>query len=74
MKFPNKAQVEGVRKAYPKGTRVELVSMSDPYTTLKTGDLGTVAFVDDIATVFVNWDNGSTLGVVYNEDAIKSEK
>ena len=30
-----------------------------------------VDFVDDIGTVFVNWDNGSRLGVVYGEDVIK---
>jgi hypothetical protein len=51
--------------------RVELITMSDPYTTLRPGDQGTVDFVDDTATVFVFWDKGSTLGVVYGEDAIK---
>jgi hypothetical protein len=71
MRFPNKAQVEQVRETYPKGTRVELVSMSDPYTTLKPGDLGTVDAVDDAGSVFVNWDNGSTLAAVYGVDAIK---
>lgn len=72
MMFPNKETVERVRKQYPKGTRVELISMNDPYSTLKSGDQGTVDFVDDTATVFVNWDNGSTLGVVFGEDIIKS--
>ena len=71
MMFPNKEIVDRVRKQYPKGTRVELISMNDPYSTLKPGDQGTVDFVDDTATVFVLWDNGSTLGVVYGEDAIK---
>lgn len=71
MMFPNKETVDLVRKQYPKGTRVELISMNDPYSTLKPGDQGTVDFVDDTATVFVNWDNGSTLGVVYGEDSIK---
>lgn len=68
MMFPNKETVERVRRQYPKGTRVELVSMSDPYTTLKSGDKGTVDFVDDTATIFIRWDNGSGLGVVYGED------
>lgn len=72
MMFPNKETVDRVRKQYPKGTRVELISMNDPYSTLKPGDQGCVDFVDDTATVFVNWDNGSTLGVVFGEDAIKS--
>jgi hypothetical protein len=71
MTFPSKATVERVRAQYPQGTRVELVSMSDPYTTLKSGDKGTVNFVDDTASVFVNWDDGSTLGVVYGEDSIR---
>lgn len=69
--FPNKEAVERVRRQYPKGTRVELVSMSDPYTALKPGDKGTVDFVDDTATIFVRWDNGSGLGVVYGEDSVK---
>ena len=71
MKLPNKEQVERVRKTYPQGARVELVSMSDPYATLRPGDLGTVNFVDDTGTVFVNWDCGSTLGVVYDVDQIR---
>lgn len=29
MKFPNKGTVEKLRKVYPVGTRVELVSMDD---------------------------------------------
>nr|WP_077975405.1 DUF4314 domain-containing protein [Dehalococcoides mccartyi] len=69
--FPNKAVVEARRSRYAKGARVELVSMSDPYTTLKPGDRGTVIFVDDTGTVFADWDNGSTLGAVYGEDEIR---
>lgn len=69
--FPNQETVERVRKQYPKGTRVELVSISDPYTDLKPGDKGTVIFVDDTATIFVKWSNNSTLGAVYGEDVIR---
>ena len=71
MRFPSKEQVERMRLAYPIGTRVELVAMSDPYTTLKPGALGTVDFVDSTGTVFCIWDNGSTLGAVYGEDVIR---
>lgn len=70
MMFPGKEIVERVRRQYPQGTRVELVAMSDPYSTLKPGDKGTVDFVDDTATIFVNWDNGSGLGVVYGVDRV----
>jgi hypothetical protein len=70
-KFPSKETVERIRKQYPSGTRVELVSMNDPYSKLKSGDQGTVNFVDDIGTVFINWDCGSTLGAAYREDVIR---
>lgn len=45
--------------------------MCDPYARLKPGDKGTVTVVDDIGTVFVQWDIGSVLGVVYAEDNIR---
>ena len=69
--FPSKETVERIRRMYPKGTRVELISMSDPYTKLRPGDKGTVSMVDDIGTVFVKWDCGSGLGVAYGEDHIR---
>ncbi|MBS4010682.1 MAG: DUF4314 domain-containing protein [Roseovarius sp.] len=69
--FPSKDTVERLRKEYPHGTRVELVRMNDPYSRLKPGDKGTVDFVDDSGTLFCIWDSGSTLGVVYGEDAVK---
>jgi hypothetical protein len=48
--FPPKKIVEQLRQSYPKGTRVELVKMDDPYTGLRPGDKGTVDFVDDSGT------------------------
>jgi len=45
--------------------------MNDPYTKLVPGDQGTVQFIDDIGTIFVNWDCGSGLGVAYGEDIIR---
>jgi len=70
-KFPAKEVVARLRKEYPHGTRVELVRMNDPYSRLKPGDQGTVDFVDDTGTLFCIWDSGSTLGVVYGEDAVR---
>ena len=69
--FPSRETVERLRQQYPKGTRVELISMDDPHMKLKLGERGTVSVVDDIGTVFVNWDCGSNLGVVYGEDHIR---
>ena len=53
---------------YTAGTRVMLIRMSDSYTNLRQGDRGTVTLVDDIGTIHVNWDCGSSLGVVFGED------
>lgn len=69
--FPSKDTVEHLRKQYPSGTRVELVHMNDPYSKLRPGDQGTVDFVDDTGTIFCSWDSGSSLGVVYGEDAVR---
>ena len=44
--------------------------MDDPYCQdLKPGMLGTVMQVDDIGTIHVSWDCGSSLGVVFGEDS-----
>ena len=69
--FPSKEVVERLRRMYPIGTRIELVSMNDPYTKLVPGDQGTVELVDDIGTIHVRWDCGSGLDVAYGEDVIR---
>ena len=69
--FPNRETVARVRQMYPVGCRVELISMDDPYSKRKPGDRGTVDVVDDTGTVFVRWDNGSGLGIVYGVDRIR---
>jgi len=63
--------LEARRAKYKPGTRVELVRMEDPYTTLKPGDRGTVDLVDDIGSVAITWDIGSTLGAAYRADEIR---
>ncbi len=70
-RFPDQKTVERIREMYPGGTRVELVQVDDPYSRLKPGDRGTVHSVDDTATVFVDWDCGSGLGVVYGIDRVR---
>ena len=46
--------------------------MDDPYNKkLVPGCRGTVRWVDDWGTIHVNWDCGSSLGVVYGEDSCR---
>ena len=51
-----------------KGRRVRLVSTSDPYTRLRSGEQGTAQYVDDAGTLHVQWDDGSHLGMVPGHD------
>ena len=53
-----------------KGRRVEAVVVEDG-KSVPRGTQGTVAFVDDIGTIHVSWDNGSTLGVIPGVDKYK---
>jgi hypothetical protein len=69
--FPSKETVLRLKEQYPPGTRVELIYMDDPYSKLKPGDQGTVSFVDDIGTIHINWDSGSSLGAAYGVDMIR---
>ena len=64
-------RAEMVKKQFPQGTRIELVSMNDPYSPVPSGMRGTVDCVDDIGTIFPTWDNGSSLGLVYGEDSFR---
>ncbi|MBQ9850133.1 MAG: DUF4314 domain-containing protein [Clostridia bacterium] len=70
MKTIPKETLAMLREKYPTGTRVELVHMDDPYTSLTTGDKGTVRFIDDMGTIHISWDCGSSLGAVYRVDII----
>ncbi|MDD4546138.1 MAG: DUF4314 domain-containing protein [Oscillospiraceae bacterium] len=60
-----------IKEMYPKGTRIELISMNDPYAPVPPGTRGTVNFVDDIGTVFPKWDNDRSLGIVPGEDSFR---
>ena len=62
--------VERLRREYPVGCRVELVRMDDVRAP-PIGTKGTVRGVDDIGSIMVRWDSGSSLSVCYGEDACR---
>ncbi len=68
--FIRKEILKKLRKQYPPGTRVELIRMEDIQAP-PTGTQGTVIGVDDIGSIMVSWDNGSSLSVVYGEDSCR---
>lgn len=64
-----KSLINSMREVYKVGARVRLVQMDDPQAP-PVGTEGTVLFVDDIGTIHIAWDNGSSLGAAFGEDVI----
>ena len=62
-----KKQLAELRTTYPKGTRIELLKMDD-FQAPPLVTKGTVVGVDDIGSILVHWDNGSSLNLIYGED------
>lgn len=50
------------------GKKVKLIKMVDPYTDLKSGDMGVIDFVDDAGQIQVSWENGSKLALIPGVD------
>lgn len=66
-------QAEILKEQYPIGTRIMLKQMDDIQAP-PFGTLGTVQGVDDIGSILVQWDNGSTLSVTEVDEIIKLGK
>lgn len=63
-----KAELLVLREMYPEGTQVICLQCEDEYHSIKKGTRGTVTTVDDIGTIHVHWEDGSSLGIVYGVD------
>ena len=61
--------VKFLKEQYPKGTRIRLNSMSDPYAPVEPGTEGSVEMVDDSGQLLMKWDNGRTLALIPGEDS-----
>lgn len=67
MKIKSQAEIEMLRKIYPKGTKIILDHMDDMQAP-PTGTHGTVIHVDDIGQIHVKWETGSGLALIPDED------
>ena len=67
MRIISKERLHHLRETYSVGCRVELLRMDDIQAPV-IGTKGTVIGVDDIGSIMVSWDTGSSLSVVYGED------
>jgi hypothetical protein len=61
--------VVNLKKMYPPGTRIRLIHMGDDEPTpVPDGTTGIVSYVDDVGTIHMTWDNGSSLGLIPDVD------
>lgn len=66
------SQIQAIKEAYKKGTRVMLIEMHDPILDpVPEGTCGTVDFVDDAGQIHMRWDNGRTLAILPFLDLFK---
>ena len=63
----NRESVERIRNRYRAGTRIMLDYMED-IQAVTAGTKGTVDHVDDMGTIHIKWDNGSSLGICLDTD------
>lgn len=68
MKHPTEKELTALREKYPTGTIVKLISMNDVQSP-PVGTIGEVTLIDDMGSVHVNWQNGSTLALIPNVDS-----
>lgn len=69
----SREELKKLREEYPVGCTVELLEMNDVQAP-PIHTKGVVRHVDDIGTIFVNWETGSGLGVAYGEDRCRRIK
>ena len=68
--MPNKDEVRKAKETYLPGMRVRLMKIDDAQAPA-VGTEGTVIGVDDIGSVMVAWDNGSSLNVLLGIDYVE---
>lgn len=65
--FPDSKTVERIKKEFPAGTRIRLLSMDDVQAP-PAGTLGTVIAVDDAGHILMSWDGGGSLSLILGVD------
>lgn len=71
MQFPSKAYLEQLRKDYPAGTKIQLISMRDEKYPVLPGTVGEVTHIDDMGSIHMKWQNGSSLALIPEVDSFR---
>ncbi len=71
MTFSEEAKkAQEIKKSFKEGMKVECIHMDDIHA-VPTGTKGVIEKVDDLGTIHVKWENGSSLGLIVGEDLFK---
>ena len=71
MQFPNKSYLAQLRKQYPVGTKIQLISMRNEKYPILPGTIGEVTHIDDMGSIHMKWQNGSSLALIPEVDSFK---
>ena len=71
MQFPSESYLEQLRKQYPKGTKLQLISMRNEKYPILPGTIGEVTHIDDLGSIHMKWQNGSSLAIIPEVDSFK---
>ena len=72
MQFPNKAYLEQLRKKYPKGTKLQMITMRNEKYPVPSGTIGEVTHIDDAGSIHMRWENGSSLALIPEIDSFQT--
>lgn len=70
MRFPSTKELDVLRRKYPVGTKIRLISMNDP-APVPPGTVGSVTLVDDGGNIHMKWENGRTLALIAGVDVFE---
>ena len=71
MQFPSESYLEQLRKKYPVGTKLQLISMRNEKYPIPPGNVGEVTHIDDMGSIHMKWENGSFLAIIPEVDSFR---
>lgn len=71
MKFPHKEYLEQLRKQYPKGTKLQMITMRNEKYPILPGTIGEVTHIDDMGSIHMKWQSGSSLAIIPEVDSFR---
>ena len=72
MQFPSESYLKQLRKKYPVGPKLQLLSMRNEKYPILPGTVGAVTHIDDAGSIHMRWENGSSLALIPEIDSFQT--